>query len=137
MKLLLQFVFFGANQPCLWIDGCTESLHNSQCILHKVHTPFQDAHVVTTPYLRETLLWAAIPSILPLTKVPPPVIENGGEVVVSPVQQYLQGLGITAAQPKVMVILGGELRSEKIRLLDELIATVSYPYYYIFDYFLY
>lgn len=134
VRLLWQQVT--ANQPCLWIDGCTESLHNSQCILHKVHTPFQDAHVVTTPYLRETLLWAAIPSIPPLTKVPPPVIENGGEVVVSPVQQYLQGLGITAAQPKVMVILGGELRSEKIRLLDELIATVSYPYYYIFDYFL-
>jgi hypothetical protein len=34
-------------------------------------------------------------------------------------------LGISTAQPKVMVILGGELRSEKIRLLDELISTVD------------
>lgn len=127
----------------VWIDGQVKSLYARNHACHSLHS-----HVsrrVLSHHARESLLWCAALQAMPQF---PQLIQSRSEESLNPPPQttpllpgqlpalpihnfadYLTYFFPDAAKqgmsPRSLVVLGGELRIDKLRVLDELITVVS------------
>lgn len=114
----------------LWIEGQDKSFYHSNHALYSLHEHVIP-RVVSHP-VREALLWTSVVQTLPHASALIESAAANGEEAPNTSQQLAQHLSYffqttveTKSAPKSLMIVGGELRLDKFRVLDELVTLVS------------
>lgn len=104
----------------LWIDACSRSLFDPLSSFNMLHAEIEGKRMMSSA-LREVMGWCAVlrsgPSFLQL-------IKDGDSAMGKHLVKLLPQCAAKARRPSVVMVLGGELRADKLRLLDEMITLV-------------
>ena len=129
------------NDKRVWIDGQLRSFHSRNHACYSLHAHLE--HRLVSHHAREALLWCAVLQSLvyfpqisqhrsELSLNPPSIATLlPGETSPLPVHNFADYLSYFFPEttknltvPRSLVVLGGELRIDKLRVLDELITMV-------------
>jgi hypothetical protein len=115
------------NDEIVWLDGQSRVLFDPlSSFNHESYPELTQKRFVTAP-VRESFGWCAV--LASLSSFPATFTSNEeGADRVSAVQAHMQRLfpqcTLSNKKPNVVIVLGGELRPDKLRVLDELITMV-------------